>query len=445
MASTRPAAPTLNDVWPGVSCSVADLVNAGLLRPALVARMTRFMHSLHAPFDYPAQALRDLDEWIRPEIPAYGDLPPITGLRELPLTRKREIRAAPERFRPRYRDPQEVWIKRTTGSTGAPFCIDYSAAFHYETTLLTVPRIACRLDLLPRKEHRLYSLTVRDKPGAAPVVRMDSTGFGGPGVRVGIDTADPESVHRFLEAAGRVRPFCISSSPAVLAILAEAASARAARATRTRLIVSGGAVLPAATRARLEQLFGAVVCSAYGLAETGVVASECREGRLHLGTSDCHVEIWREDAGVVSDEGAGEIVLTSTANTAMPFLRYRTGDLGRISREPCPCGEPSPVLLELSGRVVPVFPLPGGRLFSPTQFRETFAAFPWLREFQVVQEAVERVRVLYQPDGAPIAADEAERFRGHFAGPLGPGVEVLLQEHAFTPDGKFQRYRTLVE
>lgn len=45
----------------------------------------------------------------------------------------------------------------------------------------------------------------------------------------------------------------------------------------------------------------------------------------------------------------GEIVVTNLKRRWMPVIRYRSGDLGRWIKRPCPCGDPAPVF-ELLGR-----------------------------------------------------------------------------------------------
>ncbi len=47
----------------------------------------------------------------------------------------------------------------------------------------------------------------------------------------------------------------------------------------------------------------------------------------------------------------GDIALTCTTNRVMPLIRYRVGDRGRLSPDPCSCGLPHPVLCDIQGRV----------------------------------------------------------------------------------------------
>jgi len=438
--------PALAEVWPGLSYSLADLSTAHLYRNVLAARMKCFINSTKLMFNYHAKVVNDFNEWIRFQIPAYYGRAKLTDIFDLPIISRKEFRQAPDQFRSVDYDPHWSWIKKTSGSSGPPLAINYSCCFHHETTLLAVPKISYRLGLTPGTDNQIYTLTIRDKPTEGPIVRFDTTGYGGLSIRVGVNTMSPESIHRVLMSSTKGRPFCISSNPSVLTIISEIISPKLARSTGVKLIVNGGAALPEKTRSQLELMFQAKVCSAYGLSEVGIVASECKFGRMHFNTCDCYPEVLSEDAQSPEAADKGEIVVTSTSNKLMPFLRYRTGDLGRLSLEPCPCGEPSPILDELSGRITPVFRLPSGTLFSPTQFRDTFERFGWLKELQVIQEKIDLVRVLYEvANNEKITADEELCLRDHFAHRLGRDVDVRLQEHLFEQNCNFQRYKTLID
>jgi phenylacetate-CoA ligase len=57
----------------------------------------------------------------------------------------------------------------------------------------------------------------------------------------------------------------------------------------------------------------------------------------------------------------GVLTVTSMVHEVMPLVRYVTGDLVRLDREPCPCGEPDPVI-EVHGRADDVIEIGGGRV-----------------------------------------------------------------------------------
>jgi phenylacetate-CoA ligase len=55
---------------------------------------------------------------------------------------------------------------------------------------------------------------------------------------------------------------------------------------------------------------------------------------------------------------------TEFHNRTMPFVRYRQGDLARISDEYCPCGRKGRLLVDLAGRANDAFVLNDGRTLA---------------------------------------------------------------------------------
>jgi phenylacetate-CoA ligase len=93
----------------------------------------------------------------------------------------------------------------------------------------------------------------------------------------------------------------------------------------------------------------------YGSTETGALAGECPAGSLHIYADHVHLEIFDGDSPVPAG-GLGDIVATTLRNTAMPLVRYRVGDRGRLSPKPCRCGLPHPVLMDLEARADDWYP-----------------------------------------------------------------------------------------
>jgi phenylacetate-CoA ligase len=108
------------------------------------------------------------------------------------------------------------------------------------------------------------------------------------------------------------------------------------------LIVAGepGGSIPA-TRARIEESWGARVIDHHGLTEVGPVSFECweRPGGLHLNEAEFVCEIVDPSTGrAIPDGEAGELVVTNLGRTASPVIRYRTGDIVMRRSTRCACG-----------------------------------------------------------------------------------------------------------
>lgn len=116
----------------------------------------------------------------------------------------------------------------------------------------------------------------------------------------------------------------------------------------------GGEQVYAFQREELHKQLGARVIETYGCTEVGPIAAECPAGSMHILAENVRVEIFRDDQPVSPGE-SGDIVVTSLCNRAMPLVRCKIGDVGRIRAEPCECGRPQPVLDQLIGRAADVF------------------------------------------------------------------------------------------
>ena len=103
-------------------------------------------------------------------------------------------------------------------------------------------------------------------------------------------------------------------------------------------------------RRKLMEVFQTQVFDTWGLNDGGGSAYECEFHKgMHVDMVRSILEVLDENKKQVT-EGEGEIYLTGLYNIAMPFLRYNTGDIAKITYKKCKCGRESPRILEIMGR-----------------------------------------------------------------------------------------------
>ena len=188
-------------------------------------------------------------------------------------------------------------------------------------------------------------------------------------------------------------------------------------------------------RATIQAAFGCAVAVEYGCRDGGLVALECPEGGLHIFAEGMHVEILDPDA-----EGRGEIVLTNLESRAFPIIRYRTGDIGSLDHTPCRCGRTLPKLKGIEGRRTDFLVTPAGRVFHALSAIYILREQPWIREFRVIQEAVDHLVIQVVPTLRMAPADEAA-LRAKFVAVFGADVSVEVAEFSAIPRtaaGKFR-------
>ena len=117
----------------------------------------------------------------------------------------------------------------------------------------------------------------------------------------------------------------------------------------------GGEPWTEGLRTKIDTALGIKAINFYGLSEMcgPGVATECLTARdgLHVQEDHFLVEVIDPADGSPLPPGAdGELVFTTLTKEALPLIRYRTGDLGAISLEPCSCGRTTARLIRLGGR-----------------------------------------------------------------------------------------------
>jgi phenylacetate-CoA ligase len=126
----------------------------------------------------------------------------------------------------------------------------------------------------------------------------------------------------------------------------------------------------------------------------------------------------------------------------MPIIRYRLGDLAELVDRPCSCGAALPLMRPPVGREWDALELPSGRLLSPWGFNKLMRECEGLRQFRVVQSAIDRV-VLQLRFAAPPSPDRLEALRNGAARLLGEPMRVDVELVEAFEEGPL-KFRTFV-
>jgi phenylacetate-CoA ligase len=191
-------------------------------------------------------------------------------------------------------------------------------------------------------------------------------------------------------------------------------------------------------RRTIEDVFECAVAVEYGARDAGLMANECPNGGLHIPAEGMLIEIDSPDA-----TGLGELVATNLFSNAMPIIRYRTGDMGRMLREPCPCGRALPRLESIEGRRTDFLMTPSGRVIHALAIIYPLRESPFVKQFQVVQETLDKV-VLRVVPGAKLSSVERQKLMQNAKGALGGGIEIVIESVDEIPRLASGKYRYVV-
>jgi phenylacetate-CoA ligase len=196
-------------------------------------------------------------------------------------------------------------------------------------------------------------------------------------------------------------------------------------------------------REAIEAALGLTAVDIYGLSEVvgPGVASECIEGRAGAHVNEDHFLVEAVDPQTgerVPDGEVGELVFTTLTKEALPLLRYRTGDLASLTREPCACGRTLARMSRVVGRTDDMLIVRGVNVF-PTEIERALLAVPGLRpHYRVVVDRPGRLDELtVECEGEAAEATVAEALERA----LGIGARVVLHPAGTLPrsEGKAAR------
>ncbi len=224
----------------------------------------------------------------------------------------------------------------------------------------------------------------------------------------------PELVPRYVEHWRRWRPKCIFGYPCSLVLLVTMARSAGIdlgvlKGRGLEMIVTTSEMLTDVDRKTIAGAFGVPVYDSYGLREGGLVAHECEHFTMHCMDEQVILETINPETLEPTVE-EGELVLTNVVSKVMPMIRYRTGDIVTLSKEPCPCGRTLSRMQISGGRVTDFVVTRDGTWIPGYAFIYICRSVPGIVKFQVHQDRRGELRVLLATDGS-FPPDGADRVR----------------------------------
>ncbi len=210
---------------------------------------------------------------------------------------------------------------------------------------------------------------------------------------------------------------------------------------KPKTIISAAEKLHDFQRKEIEGVFECKVFNTYGSREFMLIAADCslHQG-LHISTENLIVEILKED-GTLAEEGEmGEIVITDLHNYGMPFIRYKIGDMGVISKKVCPCGRGLPVLEDIVGRSLDMIRTIDGRYIPGEFFPHLMKEFTEIKQFQIVQDDLKtlRINIIKEKD---ISNEKLNFMKNEICKVVGKKITVnidFVENIPLTKTGKFR-------
>ncbi len=195
---------------------------------------------------------------------------------------------------------------------------------------------------------------------------------------------------------------------------------------RPRYVIVASEYTTPAMRTFIEDVFKAHVRGRYGLEEFGTVGFECpAHDGFHINAESFIVEVVDSDGNPLPTSTPGRILVTDLYNFEMPFVRYETGDWGKIERIACSCGLETPRLF-IEGRYAAFLTFPE-RSFHQFEFSEIAQRHTQtIVQYQIVKKDSATLLVRIVPSTNFTVFDESV-LKKDFERLIGPTIRVSIE------------------
>jgi|UniRef100_A0A7C4EWC6 phenylacetate-CoA ligase len=324
---------------------------------------------------------------------APRDIQTVSDLKKLPLLTSDTIKSRWDDFAAKNVSQFQREMSHTSGSTGP------ALYFYFDKTTIPVERAQAMRHLLWLGYKAGDKIAVIKGQPLQTTEKMFKYLRGAKELRVSLAEPTEENLRQIAEALAQYRPAFIRGWPSSIYTIARWISENRRQIPRPKYIVTSSENLYPYMKKRIEESFDAPVADAYGQSEFVAYALQCAYRKAY------HVQMETSIVEFIPYRGnLCEIVGTCLWNTAMPFIRYKTGDLAIKGGEPCPCGRQSDTIAEVIGRTSDiVFRDETSGAISPISSC-SFYDSEEIKEAQILIEDDGAVRVRIAPRNSPLGA-----------------------------------------
>lgn len=309
-----------------------------------------------------------------------------------------------------------VHVASTSGSTGTPFRVEQDRAKRRRT--IADLKVFGEYALYPSHERMLQLRSYNGRPLDRSVDERENIW------RWDVSRLDDRALDDIVGFVEGWAPNTVFGYVSTLVALSRRVLSRGlAGSLGVRSVLVGAETLSDPDAALISRAFGCPVFDRYSNMEMGIYAQrEWGGGGFRVNKSSYYVEVLREGSDEPAPEGeAGRIVVTDLYNRAFPMIRYDTGDLGTMVRDPR--GERA--LGCVWGRRVDSVYDASGALINPHGVTNGMWGVEGVRQWQFAQTGPGEYEVRVLPDGE--AAIDPDDIASRLGPVLGPAARINVR------------------
>jgi len=209
------------------------------------------------------------------------------------------------------------------------------------------------------------------------------------GIYRSINISDTLPIEDQIQHLSSMQPTVLWAYPSSLRALLHFVNYRLSNLIRPRMLITSAEVFDEVMRERILNDLEIEIFNFYGAYEIGRIAAECpaHEG-LHINADHVILECLDGDKAVELGK-PGIVVLTSLNAIAMPFIRYRLGDICTLTENECSCSSSFPLIGTPQGRENDMIMLPRGKILPSPEIGSILKNFNGINQFRIIQESID--------------------------------------------------------
>ena len=341
---------------------------------------------------------------------------------DLPIVTKQDLQSDLHSLITNGLDPKKLYINNTSGSSGHP--LTFAKDYYTQARVWAYKQLFSHMhgiDYFSSKEAKFYGMPKSPKALALQKIKdtiLQRERF------VVFDLSDAvfeKWVHRFRKTAFEYIYGYTSSIVLFCRYLIKSNILLKEICPTLKVVIVTSEVCSDEDRTIIKKACGVEARNEYGTADAGLIGYECQEGKIHLAEENIFVET----------NETGELLVTDLFNKAFPLVRYKIGDMAKLSCEPCACGAHGRVVKELQGRTNDVARLKSGKMIPGLTFyyisRALLESSGVLKEFIIRQTALDVFEFDVVSDH-PLSPYDIEELKKTAQEYLEPGLTILVHQ-----------------
>lgn len=392
--------------------------------------------------------LRTLINYVSDNVPAYqefsckpvGEETANELLSTLPILTKKHFSQHFDAYKSPKVNEHGVFLNKTGGSTSEPvkFYLDRYTVEHYEAArwrglswwgitpgskCVMIWGNAIELASFASLKHRLKERILKNR------------------IAISAYKLNPSKIHNYVKSIDAYRPEYIYGYASALSAFATLMIKHSlSLESPLKAVVSTAETLHDYQRNVIERAFKCKAVNEYGARDGGILAYECKCGKMHATAENAILEVVDEKTGCAVPNGTvGTLLVTDLHNFVMPRLRYKVGDRAALSNEQCECGVTLPLIDKIDGRTDDMLLAQDGTYVHGHIFNHIARNAMTIDRFQLVQHSREQASLKLIP-AATSTTEEVDAFIRQIHEKL-PGVTIkvdIVQEIPTPQSGKFR-------